>query len=246
MNPCFQDIGAPSSKGPCPNSTQPDFTGKQAYYNSGWLNKDAKFTVHLSKATPAGTYYFMCLLHREGMTGKINVVPSGTAVPSPSAQAATGARQLAAVEAKLAPAAAALLKGKPPIPVTIPGKAVVLAGSGSPSAQEAEIAEFGPKTIKIPVGGSVIWYLLGDHSITFGSNKTNNDVRKTAPDGTVHLNQQALGPAGGPGEPHSSSGGGPGTARRTRRPSSRSLPRRAGTAAASSTRACSSTRSGRR
>ena len=45
------------------------------------------------------------------------------------------------------------VKGKPPIPVTLPGKASVLAGSGSPSAQEAGIAEFGPKAIKIPVGG---------------------------------------------------------------------------------------------
>jgi plastocyanin len=208
-NPCFLSTGVPSSKSACPKTTQPDFTGSQAYYNSGWLNSNARFTVRVSKTTPTGTYYVMCLLHREGMTGKIDVVPSTTSVPSPSEQAATGARQLAAVEAKLAPAAAALRKGKPPIPVVVPGKSVVLAGSGSPNAQEAEVAEFGPKTIKIPVGGSVIWYLLGDHSITFNSNKTNNDVRKTAADGTVHLNSQALVPVGGPGEPHSSSGGGP-------------------------------------
>ena len=208
-NPCFLTRGVPSSKGACPNSSQTDFSGSQAYYNSGWLNSNAKFTVHISKATPTGSYRFMCLLHREGMTGRIDVVSPGSTVPSPSAQAATGARQLAAVEAKLAPAAAALLKGKPPIPIAIPGKAVVLAGSGSPNAQEAEIAEFGPKTIKIPVGGSVIWYLLGDHSITFNSTKANDDIRKVAPDGTVHINVQALTPVGGPGEPHSSSGGGP-------------------------------------
>src|SRR5207302_3808360 len=111
-NPCFVSTGVPSSTGPCPNGTQPSFDGTQAYYNSGWLDKNAKFTVQISKSTAPGTYYFMCLLHREGMTGKIDVVSSGTSVPSPSAQAATGQKELAAVEAKLAPAVAAERKGK--------------------------------------------------------------------------------------------------------------------------------------
>jgi plastocyanin len=103
--------------------------------------------------------------------------------------------------------------GKPPVPgLTLPGKTVALAGSGSPAVNEASIDEFGPKTIKIPVGGSVIWYLLGGHTVTFNATKTNNDIRTAAPDGTVHLNARAIAPAGGPGEPHSSSsspGGGP-------------------------------------
>jgi len=199
-NPCYVDSGEPG-KAACPKKAQPDFTGKQSYYNSGWLDKNQKWTVHLSTAIAPGTYRFMCLLHREGMTGKIVVVPSGTAVPSPSAQAAVGAKQLAATEAKLQPAVAALRKGQAPIPnVKIPGTNPVLAGSGSPSVQEAEIDEFGPQTVHIPVGGSVTWYLLGPHTITFNSNKSNNDIRKVAPDGTVHFNAAAGAPAGGPGE----------------------------------------------
>ena len=51
------------------------------------------------------------------------------------------------------------------------------------------------------------WWLLGDHSITFNSNKTNNDIQAEAPDGTLHLNAAALAPAGGPGEPPPSGGG---------------------------------------
>jgi hypothetical protein len=47
----------------------------------------------------------------------------------------------------------------------------------------------------------VTWYLLGDHSITFNSDKTDNDVRANAPDGTVHFNLKGVAPAGGPGEP---------------------------------------------
>ena len=60
------------------------------------------------------------------------------------------------IESKLAPAATALRKGKPPIPgVKIPGAHPVLAGSGTPAVQEAEVDEFGPKTVHVPVGGSV-------------------------------------------------------------------------------------------
>jgi len=212
-NPCFLDTGVPSSKAPCAKVAQPDFTGKQAYYNSGWLASKAKFTLHLSSATAPGTYRYMCALHREGMTGKIVVVPSGAAVASPSAQFAAGQRVLAATEAKLAPAVRAERQGKPPIPgLTLPGKTVVLGGSGSPAVHEASIDEFGPKVIRVPVGGSVIWYLVGGHTLTFNADKSNNDIRAVAPDGSVHLNAKAAAPVNGPGEPHSASpnqGGGP-------------------------------------
>ena len=43
------------------------------------------------------------------------------------------------------------------------------------------------------------WWVIGAHSITFNSDKTNDDIRAVAPDGTVHLNPTALAPAGGPG-----------------------------------------------
>jgi plastocyanin len=201
-NPCYLDSGVPG-KALCPKKAQPDFTGKQSFYNSGWLDRNQTWTVHLSKSTAPGTYHFMCLLHREGMSGKIVVVPSGTTVPGPKAQAAAGENQLAATEAKLQSAVVALRKGQAPIPgITIPGSNPVLAGSGSPSVDEAEIDEFGPKVVHIPVGGSVTWYLLGVHTITFNATKANDDIRKVASDGTIHLNMPAGAPAGGPGEGH--------------------------------------------
>ena len=59
-------------------------------------------------------------------------------------------------KAKLAPAVRAERRGQPPIPgLKLPGKTVALAGSGSPAVGEAAIDEFGPKLIKVPVGGSV-------------------------------------------------------------------------------------------
>jgi plastocyanin len=208
-NPCFA-TGTPPAKAACPKVAQPDFDGTQSFYNSGWLNSNAKFTVHLSSSIAPGTYRFMCLLHREGMTGKVVVVPSSTSVRSPSAQFASGQKVLHVTEAKLQPAAAKLVQGKPPFPVTLPGTNVVLAGSGAQSAQEAEITQFGPSKVSIPVGGSVTWYLIGPHSITFNSNKSDDDIRTVAPDGSVHLNPKALAPANSPGEPPPKGGGGSG------------------------------------
>jgi len=203
-NPCFITSGTVPANAACPkgDSSQPAFDGTQAYYNSGWKDPGQSFTINISSGTKPGTYQFMCLLHREGMTGKLTVVPSSTPIPSPSAVSAAGAKELAKNQAGLASALKALRQGKPPIPVTLPGKNVVLAGSGAPGSSDVgSISEFGPKTIKVPVGGSVIWYLIGPHSITFDATKTDDDVRSVAPNGTVHLNPKALAPAGGPGEP---------------------------------------------
>jgi plastocyanin len=201
-NPCFLDSGLPSSAAPCPQSAQPDFTGTQSYFNSGWLAANARFTVHLSSAIAPGTYRFMCLVHREGMSGTITVVPEASAVPSPSADAATGAQQLSALEAKLEPAVKLLERGKPAVPgATLPGPNAVLAGSAIPGSSAGEIDEFGPKTLHIPVGGTVTWWLMGDHSITFNATKANDDVRKVGANGKVQFNSAAIAPVGGKGQP---------------------------------------------
>jgi plastocyanin len=208
-NPCFVASGAVPANAACPagDSTQPAFDGTQAYYNSGWKDPGQKFTVSISSGTEPGTYRFFCLLHREGMTGKLTVVPSSTSIPSPGVVAARAAKELAAAQANLAAPLRALRQGKPPLPVPLPGKHVVLAGSGNPKGGVGSISEFGPKVIHVPVGGYVIWYLIGPHSITFNSNKTNDDIRAVTPDGSVHLNPKALAPAGGPGEPAHVKGG---------------------------------------
>jgi len=207
-NKCFIQSGTPGTA-LCPNSQheQPDFNGTQSYYNSGWLKANQRFTVHVSSSTSPGTYRFMCLLHREDMQGKITVAPVSKKIMSPAAQFALGQKQLARAEATLARPAAALRQGKPPVPnVTVPGSNAVLAGSGAPNAS-GSIDEFGPRIVHVPVGGTVTWWLLGDHSITFNANKTNDDIQSEAPDGTLHLNAAAIAPAGGPGEPPPAGGG---------------------------------------
>jgi plastocyanin len=202
-NPCFLASGVPSNATACPAVAKPAFDGRQAYYNSGWLVANEKFTVHLSSATPPGTYRFLCLIHRESMQGKITVVPSSTPVPSPAAQFALGQQQLAKDEAGLVGAAKLLAEGKPPIPgLTLPGPHPILVGSGAPgSGDPGAIDLFGPKTVHIPVGGTVTWWLAGLHSITFNSTNADNDIQTVYKNGDVQFNEQAAGPAGGPGEP---------------------------------------------
>ena len=182
----------------CPRSQfeQPVFDGTQSYYNSGWLDSGQKWSVHLSSTTSVGTYRFMCLLHREDMAGKITVAPASKTIMSPTEQYALGVNQLAKAAKPLEPALAALRQGQPPIPnLKLPGENPVLAGSGAPNS-DGSIDEFGLKTEKIPVGGSVTWWIIGPHSITFNSDKTNNDIRAVAPDGTVHFNPTGARPCG--------------------------------------------------
>lgn len=210
-NPCYQQSGTVGTA-VCPNSQheQPAFNGSQAYYNSGWKDSGGNWSIQFSSSTAPGTYHFMCLLHREGMAGKVDVVPSSKTIMSPSAQFALGQKQLARAAAPLAGAVAALKQGKPPIPnVSLPGTSAVLAGSGLPNGS-GSIVQFGPQVVHIPVGGSVTWWVVGDHTITFNSDTSNDDVRATAPDGTVHLNPAAVAPAGGPGQPGGGGGGGSG------------------------------------
>ncbi len=202
-NRCVLASGVPSAKAACPASTAPAFDGTQSYYNSGWLTANEKFTVHLSSSTPAGTYRFMCLVHREFMSGKITVVPASTPVPSPAADAALGQKQLAQSEAPLTAPAKLLAEGKPPIPgVTLPGSNPVLVGSGAPGSSSAgQIDQFGPKSVHIPVGGSVTWWLAGLHTITFNSTNADNDIQTVGKNGDVTINAKAAAPVGGPGEP---------------------------------------------
>src|SRR5207248_6813599 len=101
----------------------------------------------------------------------------------------------AAMEAALAPADTALRQGKPPVPkAALPANSAL---AGSAATVPAQIDEFGPKTITIPVGSSVTWYFLGAHSITFNSDKTNNGIRLKAPDGTVQSTRRQPRPPAG-------------------------------------------------
>lgn len=192
--PCFLAAGDPPGPGatPCPQKAQPEFTGTETMFNSGWLPDQATFSVKLSSGVAPGTYRYMCALHRSGMQGKIVVVAPGQPVPSAASVKAAGDAQLQKDVDALTPAVTAANGGS---------ASRAAAGVGSQTTHEAEATVFAPKDISIPVGGSVTWTALGFHTITFNAPESLHVFISKAPDGSVHVNPASLVPAGGPGAP---------------------------------------------
>lgn len=183
--PCYLPTGVPplsltGSAPACPKVTQPDFDGTQAFYNSGVIGKDgATFSMKISANTKPGTYSFICLIHRGGMTGKLTVAAAGTTVPSPADVTAAGLKQQSDVIAAATPSAQAAQK------LTASGAAL---GTGDPvKAPSVVVAEFGPKSLSIPVGSSVTWNEFAFHTLTFGATDADVGVLTTAADGSVHF-----------------------------------------------------------
>ena len=215
VNPCFVDSGAPptDTTKPCPKVTQPDFNGRQAYYNSGFLTPDAKFSVKLASDINPGVYHYYCNLHGSEMSGTVTVKPKGSAIPSQSDVDSTAKSQLDSVVTKLDAAYQDAKTGKSPL------GAVNLAGFFDESAGNAGIVEFSPATINAKVGQKVSWTVFGAHTITFG---LPSDIPQEpvipAGDGTYHVNQKGLAPAGEAGPPKAPGGGGPPRSTTTTRP----------------------------
>jgi plastocyanin len=194
--PCFLATGAPPSdvKAACAKDqqSQKDFDGTQTFFNSGWLAPDQIFALKLADGIKPGTYSFICLLHRDTMTGQLTVVDKGQPADTADALKGKSDKQLTDLVAKL--------KG----PVDASAKATpdrAQAGLLTPEANNIQALIFAPKDIAIPVGGSVTWTILGPHTITFNPPQDAVGVLAKAADGTVSLNFKALGPAGGPGQP---------------------------------------------
>jgi plastocyanin len=195
---CVVDSGELPKDGAGCTGTDVAFTGKQAFYNSGYLPPTLdNWKLKLADDIAPGTYNYFCLLHGTQMSGSVTVVPKATTVPSPAAVAAQAAKERDAGLAKVKAAVAALPKGEVPglIPAA-PGQ--VLAGSGAEDPTAPGIEEFGPRNIKVPVGGSVTWLFIGPHSVSFNAPREAQNSLVKGDDGGWHINEKAAAPAGGP------------------------------------------------
>src|SRR5262245_24630427 len=81
-NPCFLDSGDPPANAVCTKRSQPEFSGSQSLYSSGWLSGDTSFDVKLASNIQPGVYMFLCLLHRGAMTGQFTVVDKSKTIPT--------------------------------------------------------------------------------------------------------------------------------------------------------------------
>jgi plastocyanin len=200
VRPCVVASGdLPEEGAGCTDTTQP-FDGKQVFYNSGFLAADtASWKLKLADDIAPGTYSFYCLLHGPGMSGTIKVVPEATTVPSASEVAAQATQERDAQLAKVKDAVAALPQGSVPALGFVPAQpGQVFAGSGVDDPDAPAIENFGPQQIKIPVGGSVTWVIVGPHTVTFNAPTDASTVLVKGDDGGYHINPKAAGPAGGP------------------------------------------------
>jgi len=199
--PCFLTNGEPPSDAATAcgkdQQNQPDFTGTQTYYNSGFLPEGDTFKVKLSSDIKPGTYRYYCNLHGPSMSGSIVVLNKDRDVPSTETNDKAASAELAADVAKLVPAAAQAKSGQFPIPGV-----KNVAGYGSPDFQEGLINEMIPAEIDAKVGEKVTWTVVGPHTISFGNAPIEPGKYITkAPDGAWHLNAQAFMPAGFPEPP---------------------------------------------
>jgi plastocyanin len=209
--PCAVPTGPVPTATACPAGTTPSgtFNGTESMYNSGWLAAGAPFSVKLSASIKPGSYRFMCLLHREEMTGTIVVVDKSQPAPSHDQQAATGQAELVTATASLQPAIAPLSKGKNPDLNFLPsGPKIVLAGSGV-DASPHEVDAFGPVEVTATVGSTISWIVIGPHTISFNAP---TDAQGVHQPGTNQINEKAITPVGGAGQtsfPNPPSGNGP-------------------------------------
>lgn len=198
VNPCFLDSGAPPEKDACTadQQKQPAFTGKQAFYNSGFLSDGSNFSVKFDATIAPGTYNFFCALHRGIMMGKVSVVAAAVEVPAPAEVLKQGNDGVAQISTKLK---ATFDKSKSGM-----GPGALFAGTSDPAFFEqkppldAGVTEFLPKTATAKVGAKVKFVPVGAHSVTFNAPQDAVELLVKGPDGAWHMNPKAAGPAQSP------------------------------------------------
>lgn len=201
-NPCFLATGDPVKDTACAKvAPQPAFDGKQSVYSSGYLSADATFDVTLASDIAPGTYNYMCLLHRQGMTGTITVVAKDQTVPTADEVQKAGAKEL---EDKFA----SKLRAQATQLATAPADKAVAGAPPLPGQEqlEASLNVFGPTELAAKVGTPVVWTVAGPHTISINAPEDTKGVMTKAPDGSWHANAKTFAPAGGAGAPPPPSG----------------------------------------
>lgn len=205
VNPCYiasGDLPADASK-PCPKAAQPAFDGKQAYYNSGFIAPGAGFEVQLADTIAPGAYRYYCNLHLQAMQGEIVVAEKSKDIPSQADVDKEAQTQIDAAFKPLVEPYGQAKDGKGPFG-TLAGLGVRL----PPGSTDVGVVEFLPSELKVKAGEKIAWTIIGPHTITFNPPADVPGILQKAPDGTFHLVEKAMAPAGGPGMPPPKEGAG--------------------------------------
>ncbi len=216
---CYLDSGAPPTdpNTPCSDAEQqqPDFNGKQSFYNSGFIPYEGprgnEFKVPLADDIAEGTYFYYCNYHGPLMSGKIKVVGSGESIPSQD-EVNKAARE--EIEKQAAPLREEFEKAEEGT-VEVPSEQADIfrnAGFLKPGSNRFQgnlsglyvedesvmggINGFIPEELTVRTGEKVKWVNLGMHTISFNVPEY-FPVISVEEDGKVVYNPQVIAPAGG-------------------------------------------------
>ncbi len=203
--PCYLEEGAPPQDPATPcneeQQEQPDFNGRQSYYNSGFIPYQGpqgnQFRVPLANDIPPGTYNYYCNYHGPFQSGTITVVPSHVEIPSQK-EVARQARQ--EIDALTAPLEVAHRQAQERDELELGGERYrrPLAGWGSPLVSGAFISEFYPEPLQVRAGEKVTWTVVGPpHTVSFNVPEYFAQIT-VEDDGTVVPNPQAYEPVNSP------------------------------------------------
>lgn len=215
--PCYLESGVPptDTNTPCDQLDQPDFNGKQTFYNSGFIPYEGaggnEFKVPLADDIEPGTYFYYCNYHGPFMSGKIKVVGKSASIPSQEEVNRQARDEIERMAEPLREQIEKFEEGRLEVPEE-EAPAYRNAGflkpgtrrfQGNLSGLYAEdesimggINEFLPKTKTVRVGEKVRWANLGMHTISFNVPKY-FPVISVEESGKVVYNPQVITPAGG-------------------------------------------------
>lgn len=209
--PCYLKAGRPPVDPDiaCPRRAQPEFTGRDAYFSSGFIpyggNNGNRFEVKLADDIDPGSYNYYCNLHGVAQSGTVKVVPEGE--PAKSRQSEARAEIVNNYAEPLSQA----LKAAKSSGITI-GDATLstpLAGAATTAVRpwgglshrnhfdhrHGSANEFIPNTVRTKVGDTVTWTFVGRHTVSFNV-PSYLPVFATDKDGTVRLDPRVYQPVG--------------------------------------------------
>lgn len=187
--PCFLGPGQIPGNALCAPGPQPPFTGREAFYNSGFLPNGNTFRVELARDMTPGAYGFLSLFHGSRMSGQITVADEGDVVPT-----AEDVRRVAEEQRTFF---VGQLKGAAEAAVATARPDQALAGIALPEITDGVVDVFVPKSATVPAGSAMTWTVVGVHTITFNAPDDAGPVLHKGPGGDWQPNPTVVGPAGG-------------------------------------------------